>query len=85
MKFNEVVEKMKLLKTDRRYDIFCDLEYSNLENIEDELVYIILEHNKKQTFKELELQGLLVVGFVEDGYLHQNKKLYPVEAFCHQS
>lgn len=78
MGLEEVFKTMNLLRTDKRYDVFYDLEYSNPAN--DELYYMILEHNPYQPVKELRSQDLYFMGFVLDGYFHFKKKLYPVKS-----
>lgn len=78
MKLEEVYKTMNLLKRDKRYDVFFDVEYSDPEN--DKKLFVILEHNPYQPIKELRYQGLYFMGFVANGYYHMNKKIYPVEA-----
>lgn len=78
MSLEELFKTINLLRTDRRYDVFLDLEYSRPAN--DELYYMILEHNPYQPVKELRSQDLYFMGFVLDSYFHFKKKLYPVES-----
>ena len=78
MKLEEVYKTIQLLKRDKRYDVFIDFEYSDMEN--DKKLFIILEHNPNQPINELRLQGLYFMGFVVNGYYHIRKKIYPVEA-----
>lgn len=78
MKLEEVYKTIQLLKRDKRYDVFMDFEYSDMEN--GKKLFIILEHNPNQPINELRLQGLYFMGFVVNGYYHIRKKIYPVEA-----
>lgn len=83
MSKKEAFKTMQLLRPNKRYDLFIDLDDINIDDA-DSYKYMFLEHNKHQTLKELCLQeNLLYIGFVEYSFYHHqgNKKMYPVVCF----
>ncbi len=82
MKIEEVYKIMQLLKRDKRFDVFVDIENLGKDYDRENLPYMILEHIPYQPVQELRLQGLIYMGFITDGYYHFHKKVYPVEIFA---
>ena len=87
MSRDKVFETLQLIKNDKRYNVFVDLETLDSEEIlkidPENYSYMIIEHNPYQPLKELALQGLLFIGFMEFGYFQfkGKRKKYPIEMF----